>query len=110
MHEVESSENSNTVKNIFFKFNIYLNKFNSFLKGDFLIREKKSFKSRCKQFFSFIPVSLLALIKLRFLLAFRNKTAFMFRFILPLVYIFLSIFIPKFIDSKINYDPEVQNY
>ncbi len=46
---------------------------------------------------------------LRFKLAIRNKTTFIFRFIMPLINVILAIILPKFIDNSINIPTVKQN-
>ena len=77
---------------------------NSDASVDILVKEKPLKK---KSIFNFIPIGIQALIRLRFKLAFRNKTAFVYRFIVPLINIILAIVIPKLINITLNYDPNV---
>lgn len=64
-------------------------------------------KTKKKDWFRFIPIGFLALMRTRFLLALRNKTAFIYRFIVPLINTILAIVIPKLIPTGVNYDPNV---
>nr|APD26543.1 ATP-binding cassette transporter subfamily A member 5 X2 protein [Brachionus koreanus] len=50
-------------------------------------------------FFKFIPANYFTIFKLRFLMAFRFKVAFLYRFVFPIPSILLSIILPKIIKS-----------
>ena len=65
-----------------------------------------STSTKCCGLFDMFPAQLLALVKLRFLLMFRNKMTFIYRFIAPIPNIVLSILLPKLIKSSTSYDPK----
>jgi hypothetical protein len=72
--------------------------------NDQINHSKPTFESKILKF---ISPEIYAIIKLRFLLVYRNKIAFVYRFILPLPFIIFTIIFPKLFSTSNNYDPNV---
>ncbi|CAF1010970.1 unnamed protein product [Brachionus calyciflorus] len=56
---------------------------------------------------SWIPVHVYAILKLRFTTAYRNKYALIYRFIMPIPALILTIVLPKLINRKMSLDSNV---
>ncbi|CAF1133163.1 unnamed protein product, partial [Brachionus calyciflorus] len=56
--------------------------------------------------FSWIPVHVYGILKLRFTIAYRNKYALIYRFITPIPALILTILLPKLINRTNNQDPK----
>nr|QUF59433.1 ATP-binding cassette transporter Abca5 [Brachionus angularis] len=82
--------------------NIDLNNNNVYILKNDSVDTKTSLRWK---FFNFIPVQVYMIMKLRFLLSYRNKMTFIYRFLAPLPSILLTILLPKLIKPSIDYDP-----
>lgn len=68
--------------------------------------EKVSKKFRFN-FLKWIPIHFFGILKLRFLMALRNKMTLIYRFITPLPALIFSIILPKLINSINDLNPNV---
>nr|QNH67864.1 ATP-binding cassette transporter subfamily A member 5 [Brachionus rotundiformis] len=70
-----------------------------------LEREKIKMSNFRFNFLKWIPIHFYSILKLRYLMALRNKTTLLYRFITPLPMLILSIILPQLISSLNNLDP-----